>query len=82
LISDNGTQNILSKKLTASIKKQERIILPKNVVSSSDIYDKNQEKHDDARSISMMNKLVLDWFRPSHGVIVMRLVFAVLCYEI
>jgi hypothetical protein len=47
-------------------------------VSSSDIYDKDPEKCDDVRSISMMNMAVLDWFRPSHGVIALRPVFAIL----
>jgi hypothetical protein len=49
---------------------------------SSDTYVNDQEKCDDVRPISRMNMTVLDWFRPSHGVIVIRLVFAVLCYEI
>jgi hypothetical protein len=34
-------------------------------------------KHDDARSISMMNTAVLDWFMPSRAVIVIRSVFAI-----
>jgi hypothetical protein len=38
-------------------------------VSSSDICDKDREKCDDVRSISRMNTVVLDWFRPSYGVI-------------
>jgi hypothetical protein len=50
-------------------------------VSSSDICDKNWEKHDDVRSISRMNMVDLYWFRPSHRVKALRPVFAVLCYE-
>jgi hypothetical protein len=48
-------------------------------ISSLDICDKNQKKRDDARSILMIN---LDWFRLSHRVIALYLVFIVLRYEI
>jgi hypothetical protein len=51
-------------------------------VMSSDTCDEDQEKCDDARSISKINTTSLDWFRPSHGVIALRPVFAVVCYEI
>jgi hypothetical protein len=51
-------------------------------VSSSDICDKDQEKHDDARSIIRMNTVVLDWFRPSRRVIVIHSVFTILRCEI
>jgi hypothetical protein len=62
--------------------KKEQSILVFVDVSSSDTCDEDQEKHDDARSISRMNIVVLDWFRPSRGVIAIHLVFAILCYEI
>jgi hypothetical protein len=39
-------------------------------------------ERNDVRSISRMNKVLLDWFMPSHGVIVIRPVFSVLCCEI
>jgi hypothetical protein len=51
-------------------------------VSSFDICDKYREKRDDTRSISMMNTMDLDWFSPSHKVIVIRLIFVVLWYKI
>jgi hypothetical protein len=51
-------------------------------VSSSDTYDEGQEKRDDARSISRRNTVILDWFWPSHRVIALRPVCAVLCCEI
>jgi hypothetical protein len=51
-------------------------------VSSSDTCDKDREKRDDARSISRINTTILDWFRSSRGVIVLRPVFIVLCCEI
>jgi hypothetical protein len=58
------------------------IAIPSVNVSSLDICNKGRKKHDDARSISRMNTMVLDWFRPSRGVIDLRPVFVVLCYEI
>jgi hypothetical protein len=51
-------------------------------IVSSDTCDEDREKHDDAGSISRMNTMSLDWFRPYCGVTVIRLVFTVLCYEI
>jgi hypothetical protein len=51
-------------------------------VSSSDTCDEDQEKRDDARSNSRLNTTILDWFRPSCGVIALRLVFTVSHYEI
>jgi hypothetical protein len=51
-------------------------------VSSLDTYDEDQGKRDDVRSISRINTAVLDWFRPSHEVIVIRPGFAVLRCEI
>jgi hypothetical protein len=51
------------------------------IVNVVDIYD-DQKKRDDARSILRMNMVSLDWFRPSHKVIAIHLVFTVLCYEI
>jgi hypothetical protein len=51
-------------------------------VSLSDIYDKDREERDDARSISRMNTTVLDWFKSSREVIALRPIFYVLCYEI
>jgi hypothetical protein len=44
-------------------------------VSSSDTYDEDREKHNDARLISRMNTTILDWFRPSYGLIAIRPVF-------
>jgi hypothetical protein len=49
---------------------------------SLDIYDEDQEKYDDIRSISRMNMVSLDWFNPSRGIIVIHSVFAILCYKI
>jgi hypothetical protein len=49
---------------------------------SSDTCDEDREKHDDVRSISMMNTVSLDWFRPSRGVIDIRPIFVILCYKI
>jgi hypothetical protein len=43
--------------------------MPRVDVSLSDICVKDQEKCNDARSISMMNTVVSDWFRPSRIVI-------------
>jgi hypothetical protein len=51
-------------------------------VSSSDICDKDREKHGDIRSILKMNMTDLDWFRPSHKVIAIHPIFILLCYEI
>jgi hypothetical protein len=39
-----------------------------------DICDKNREKYDYTRSISKKTQRGLDWFRPSRGVITIRLV--------
>jgi hypothetical protein len=51
-------------------------------ISSSDTCDEDQEKRDDVRSISKRNTTILDWFRPSRGVIVLHQVCVVLCFEI
>jgi hypothetical protein len=48
----------------------------------SDTCDDDWKKCDNARSFLRMNMMSLDWFRPSHGVIALRLIFVVLCYEI
>jgi hypothetical protein len=42
-------------------------------------YDEDQEKRDDARSISKRNTASLDMFRPSGGATALRTVFVVLC---
>jgi hypothetical protein len=46
------------------------------------IYDDDQEKRDNIRSILRMNTMSLDWFRPSRRVIALYPVFVVLYYEI
>jgi hypothetical protein len=53
-----------------------------NKVSTSHhkiFYDEDREKRDDAISISKMNTVSLDKFRPSRGVTALRPVFAILC---
>jgi hypothetical protein len=49
----------------------ERFSLP---VVPSNIFDEDREKYDYARSISKKAHRGLDWFRPSRGVIALRLV--------
>jgi hypothetical protein len=53
---------------------------PLNV--SLNTYDDDWEKCNDVRSISTMNKVSFDWFRRSRGIIALRSIFTVLCYEI
>jgi hypothetical protein len=56
-----------------------RSISDKHIINvvSSDTCDENREKRDDVRSISSMNTMSLDWFRPSRGITAIRPVFAV-----
>jgi 6-phosphogluconolactonase/glucosamine-6-phosphate isomerase/deaminase len=56
------------------------LVINKQIVdiSSLDIYDEDQEKCSDVRSILKMNMVNLDFFMPSHGVIALRPIFAVL----
>jgi hypothetical protein len=51
-------------------------------VQVSSTCDEDQEKHDDARSISKRNTVNLDWYMTSREVIVLRPVFTVVCSEI
>jgi hypothetical protein len=51
-------------------------------VSSSNIYDEDQKKCDDVRSILKMNTTDLSWFIPSQQVIALCPDFIVLCYKI
>jgi hypothetical protein len=45
-------------------------------------YDEDREKRDNVGSISKMNTVTLDWFRPSHGVIALCPVFVALCLKL